>query len=363
MKICFIAPANSIHIFKMCKWFATHGHTIDIISFEKDMHADPYATIHTIPVSLDPTTASSWSKLQYLIHGKKLRKLVEQIDADIINVHYASSYGSAAALAGIGKYILSVWGSDIFSFPNHSFFHRKLLQFSLQHAECIFSTSNVMAKETRQYTDKPIFITPFGIDTNIFHPCKREHLPYFVVGTVKTLTYEYGIGYLLQAASIIRKNIPEIPLRLRIAGAGKNETELKTMAKQLNVEDITTWLGYLPQEQVAHEWANFDVAVIVSDNESFGVTALEAQACGTPLVVSDAPGLLETTIPGHSSLVIPRKDPATLANVLVKLYHDAPLRKQMERAGLQYVTKKYEIAHCFKSIEERYEQFLAHTFS
>ncbi len=358
MKICFIAPANSIHIFKMCKWFATQGHTIDIISFEKDMHANPYATIHTIPVSVDPATASSWSKLQYLMHGNKLRKIVEQIDADINNVHYASSYGSAAALAGIGKYILSVWGSDIFSFPNHSFFHRKLLQFSLQHAECIFSTSNVMAKETQQYTDKPIFITPFGVDTNLFHPNNRSKRPDFVIGTVKTLTHEYGIGYLLQAASIIRKNNPEIPLRLRIAGAGKNETELKSMAKQLNVEDITTWLGYLPQEQVAYEWANFDIAVIVSDSESFGVTALEAQSCGTPLVVSDAPGLLETTRPEVSSLIVPRKDPDALSNALIKLYRNGSLREELGTAGRQYVCEKYELNHCFNHMEKQFERFL-----
>ena len=73
MKICFIAPANSIHTVKMCKWFASQGHTIDVISFEKDIHANPYATIHTIPVRLDPKTANNLSKLQYLIHGKMLR--------------------------------------------------------------------------------------------------------------------------------------------------------------------------------------------------------------------------------------------------------------------------------------------------
>lgn len=344
----------------MCKWFTTQGHTIDVISFEKDTQANPYATIHTIPVRLDPKTANNLSKLQYLIHGKMLRKIVEKINADIINVHYASSYGSAAALAGIGKYVLSVWGSDIFSFPNYSFFHRQLIKFSLRHAECIFSTSDAMAKETRKYTDKPIFITPFGVDTNIFHPYEREKRTDFVVGTVKTLTHEYGISLLLQAAAILRKNNPEIPLRLRIAGTGKDEAELKFLAKHLGLGEITTWLGFLPQEQVALEWANFDVAVIVSDVESFGVAALEAQACATPLVVSDAPGLLETTLPGVSSIVIPRKDSHALADALIQLYRDESLRKNMGGGGIRYVSEKYEINHCFKRMEEQFEHFWAH---
>lgn len=344
----------------MCKWFASQGHTVDVISFEKDIHENPYATIHTIPVRLDPKTASSLIKLQYLMHGTRIRKIVEKINADVINVHYASSYGSAAALAGIGKYVLSVWGSDIFSFPNYSFFHRQLIKFSLRHAECIFSTSDAMAKETRKYTDKPIFITPFGVDTTIFHPYERKKRTAFVVGTVKTLTHEYGIQYLLQAASILRKNNPEIPLRLRIAGTGKDEADLKSLATQLDIGEITTWLGFLPQEQVAFEWANFDVGVIISDVESFGVAALEAQACATPLVVSDAPGLLETTLPGVSSIVIPRKDSHALADALIQLYRDESLRKNMGGGGIRYVSEKYEINHCFKRMEEQFEHFWAH---
>ena len=360
MKICFIAPANSIHTIKMCKWFAAQGHIIDVISFEKDTRVNPYAKIHTIPVGFDPKTASNISKLQYLIHGKKLRKIVEKINADIINVHYASSYGSAAALAGIGKYILSVWGSDIFSFPNYSFFHRQLIQFSLRHAECIFSTSNAMAKETRKYTDKPIFIIPFGVDAILFHPYERKKRTDFVVGTVKTLTHEYGIGILLQAGAILRKNNPEIPLRLRIAGTGIDESELKSLAKQLDIEEITTWLGFIPQEQVALEWANFDVAVIVSNLESFGVAALEAQACATPLVVSDAPGLLETTLPGVSSIVIPRNDPHALADALIQLYRDESLRQKIGAEGRRYISNKYEMNHCFEYMEEQFEHFLTH---
>lgn len=113
-------------------------------------------------------------KLKYLLHGKEIRKILDHIHPDIINVHYATSYGTAVAWAGVKNYTLSVWGSDVYDFPNKSILHRKMLEFSLKHATHIFSTSSAMAKETSKYTNKHIYITPFGVDMNFFHPNKRN---------------------------------------------------------------------------------------------------------------------------------------------------------------------------------------------
>lgn len=359
MKICFLASANSAHLIKWSKWFSEQGHKIDIITFEKEINRNPYAKIYTIPVEVNPSTACEWEKIRYLTHGDKIRELVEMIQPDVINVHYASSYGVAAALAGIGEYILSVWGSDIFSFPKRSFFHRHLIKFSLQKAKWIFSTSRVMANETQKYTDKDIFITPFGVDMKLFRPLegKLQNQDNFVVGTVKTLAPKYGIEYLLKAVAIIRKRYPDIPLQLRIAGQGISEDNLKLLAQRLGINEVTTWLGYIPQEQAAEEWANFDVAVVASDFESFGVAAVEAQACGTPIIVSDAPGLLESTLPGVSSIVVPRKNVQELAEAILRLYYDKALRREMGNAGRQYVLEHYEINHCFNDIIIKFNDF------
>lgn len=354
MKICFISP-NGPHMEKWCRWFSQNGHQIDVISFDEAQN--PYARVHIIPTGVNAQTASQLQKLTYLTHCRTVKKLVKLVRPDVIHVHFASSYGGVAALAGLGRYILSVWGSDIYGFPKKSFLHRKLLEFSLRSASALFSTSEAMASEAKKYTDKPIEITPFGVDMDLFRPKQHGKREEFVIGTVKSLVPTYGIEYLLRAVAVLHANYPAIPFRLRIAGGGAWGNEYKRRATELGISDITEWLGVISQTQAAMEWAGFDVAVMPSLSESFGVAAVEAQACGVPVIVSDAPGFLETTCPEVSSIVVPRRDVSSIVDAILRLYHDAALRKEMGNAGRRYVLKRYDMDRCYGRIEKFYERF------
>ena len=349
MKICFLAPANSAHTKKWCRYFVSQGHSVDVVSFVDDQIPD--VSVHFIDTGA-AAGGSDGEKLKYLLKASAVRKIVKSIRPDIVNAHYATSYGTVAALAGLKNYILSIWGSDIYEFPRKSLLHRALLKFSLAKAKYLFSTSRAMAEEAAKYTKKPFEITPFGVDMDLFSPGKRnsEHSD-FVIGTVKSLAPAYGIDVLLKAAALVKEEHPQIPLKVRIAGNGPCQEEFHALASQLGIEDITQWLGFIPQEQAAAEWANMDVAVICSNSESFGVSAVEAQSCGCPVVISDIPGLMEATIPEQSSIVIPRGNARAVANALVALYNDQSLRKQMGIAGRAYVAQNYELMGCFKRIE------------
>ena len=360
MKICFIAPADSLHTVKWCKWFINHGHEIHIISFTNEKIEGAF--MHSINAVVD-TRGTDFDKIKYLKYARKIRHIVDKINPDIISVHYATSYGTTVALSGLRGYTLSIWGSDVYSFPNKSFFHKALLKFSLSRAEYIFSTSKAMAEEAKKYTKKNIEITPFGVDMKLFSPdrrirdCNRTEIPKeFVVGTVKTLTPKYGIDYLIKAVANIHRECPYIPIRLHIAGCGPYEEEYRELARQLDIDSITTWLGYILQDQAATEWANMDVGVIVStdDSESFGVSAVEAQACGIPVIISDIPGLMESTYPGVTSLVVPRKDEIALTKAIIQLYENPLLRNEMGMAGRKYVKENYEIDDCFNKVNQRF---------
>ena len=212
MKICFIAPADNYHTKKWCNWFCNRGHEIHVVSFTDS--AIDEVTVHSLNTNVN-VHGNDLSKLKYLQYAGKIKRIVEQIKPDVINVHYATSYGTVAALSGLKGYVLSVWGSDIYDFPNKSIFHKAMLKFSLSRAKYIFSTSNAMAEETRKYTKKKIEITPFGVDMELFSPNKRSREPsdeYFVVGTVKALTPKYGIEYLLKAIAIIKNENPQVPI-------------------------------------------------------------------------------------------------------------------------------------------------------
>lgn len=362
MKICFIAPANNYHTEKWCKWFVSRNHEVHVISFVNAQIVD--VTVHFINAGVD-VQENDVKKLKYLFYAKKLKRIVSEIKPDIINVHYATSYGTVTALSGIKGYVLSVWGSDIFDFPRKTPIHRLMLQYSLNKATYLFSTSKAMAKEAKRYTNKTFEITPFGVDMNLFSPHKRtrsDNVNFadsnFIIGTVKTLTPKYGIDYLLKAVAAVKKNRPEIPIKLRIAGSGPNEKEYKQLAVNLGIDDITTWLGFIPQSEVAKEWANMDLAVVYStlESESFGVSAVEAEACGTPIIISDIPGLMEATLPGKSSLIVQRKDEQALAEAILELYDNNSWRKALGVFGRKYAVDNYDIDVCFSRVEHFFEK-------
>ena len=354
MRICIVAPADNYHTIKWCKWFSAHNHDVHVISFSNgDI---PNVNVHFINAGVD-VEGNDWQKLKYLLQAKKIKNIINDIKPSIISVHYATSYGTVMALSGLKGYVLSVWGSDVYDFPNKSFIHKMMLKFSLKKAGYIFSTSKAMADETRKYTNKKIFVTPFGVDMKLFAPDKRSRKnldDYFVVGTVKALRPKYGIDYLLKAVKIANMRDQGSSIIVRIAGSGPNEGEYRTLAEQLklNVE----WLGFISQEQAAEEWANMDVAIIPStlESESFGVSAVEAEACGVPVIISDIPGLMEATKPGVTSVVVKRCDEYELANAIIELKNKPEQRMSMGKAGREYVLANFEVNDCFRRIEKKF---------
>lgn len=352
MRICFLAPANSAHIKKWCKWFNEHDNETYVVSFVRDNIVGTY--VYYIDSGVDAGGSDS-NKIRYLFKARTVKKTIARINPDIVNVHYATSYGTVAALAGIKNYVLSVWGSDIYDFPNKSVFHKIMLKYSLKKASYLFSTSQAMADEAHKYTNKPFKITPFGVDVQMFTPAKRNR-PYhvtedgmFVVGTVKSLEPIYGIDYIIKAVAILHKEFPNIPIQLRIAGKGSMEEQYRELAIRLGIEKNTKWLGYIPQEEAAKEWANMDIAIIPSLKEAFGVSAVEAQACGTPVIISDIPGLKESTVPGESSIVV-KQDEKEIAEIVKSLYFSQDKIKRMGIKGRKYVMEHYEIEECFKHV-------------
>ena len=352
MKICFVGPANNVHMIKWCTWFKHHGHSVHVISFiEGEI---PGTTVHVIDPGVS-AAGSDLAKLKYLFTGGQIKRLINEIKPDIVNAHYATSYGTALALSGVQNYVLSVWGSDIYDFPQKSILHKLLLKYSLKKAACLFSTSMAMAAEAGKYTDKKFVITPFGVDTALFNPNKRTRPGNdgrIILGTVKSLSDKYGIRYILEAVAAVKKQ-GNFPLELRIAGKGPQEQEYRKLAEDLGIGAITSWLGFISQAEAAREWANMDIALIPSEleSESFGVSAVEAQACGTAVVISDIPGLMEATSPDETSIVVPRKNAAALAEAILDLMKNPDKRETLGKNGRQYVEKHYEMDACFFKVE------------
>jgi glycosyltransferase involved in cell wall biosynthesis len=354
MKVLLLAPSKSIHTHKWALFYKNKGITVKVVSFPDHYSEENAKEIETVTLpKLLP------GKLSYFSSVFTLKKIIKEFQPDILHAHYVSSYGLVGAMANFHPYYVSVWGRDIFQFPQQGSLNRKIAEYGLAKADVICSTSHIMAKETNKYTDKHIFVTPFGVDMNKFRPIeglKKESQ--LTVGTVKALSDKYGIGDLVQAFAKLyeeKKN-----LNLLIVGDGPQREEYEKLAKKLGIEHVTTFTGRVPNDKVPEYINKIDVFAVPSteDSESFGVAAVESMACGVPAVVSNVGGLPEVVLEGKTGYVVQKENPDELANAIVDLLNDDEKRKQMGLNGIEHVKANYNWIDNANGMLDLYEQTL-----
>ena len=287
----------------------------------------------------------------YILNIPFLRYQIKKINPDIINVHYASGYGTLAMLSGLKDYIMSVWGSDVYDFPKSNKLNKFLVERNLNRAKVICSTSEVMAKHVSEYfslrNGLNIEITPFGVDVNKFKPISKNNEDSFVIGTVKTLRPKYGIDILIKAFSaLVEKGYSKV--RLEIAGVGYQAEELKALTRSLNIEEKVSFLGWVENNDVPKLLNKFDLYVAPSclDSESFGVAIVEASACALPVIVSNVGGLPEVVIDKITGAIVEPNDVGGLAGAIEDMILLPEEAKEMGRAGRDNVVSKYSWDSC-----------------
>lgn len=356
MKICYLSDANSIHTKKWCNYFKSKGYEIHVISLNEG--SIPGVKVHSLNMKLDEVKGRSYfGKFKYVMLIGKVKRLVNEINPDILHAHYASSYGFLGASTGVHPYIISLWGSDIYDFPKKNILFKKFLERNLERADIILSTSRVMADEAKKYTDKNIEITPFGVDIDLFKPIddsKKKESDKLIIGTIKAFEKQYGIEDLVKAFGLLSKKYKNIYLEL--GGSGSQQGELEQLIKSLGIEDRVKFLGFMPQRSVVEALNRFNIAVFPSIFESFGVAAVEAQACGIPVIVSNAEGLKEATCPGRSSIQVEKGNVEQLAEALQELITNEKLRKDMGRFGRIFVEENFNIKDNFDKVDRLYRR-------
>lgn len=357
MKMAYLAAGNAVHTVRWVNALAQRGYTIFLIT----MHEGNEPLHEKVQVFKLPL-ASPWG---YFLNAPFLKKLLMTLQPDLLHIHYATGYGALGRLCGFKPLILSVLGTDVFDFPNKSFWHRRWLVKNLRAATQICSTSQVMTVVTRQLCDdKPIALTPFGIDTTLF--CPRPDLhdnTVFKIGTVKNLAPQCGIDTLIKAFYNLRNQLadeqPQLAqqLRLCIAGEGPQRAELQALVAKLGLSAVTEFAGYVPHTQVPAYLNQMAIYVAASRLESFGVAILEASACGLPVVVSRVGGLPEVVEEGVTGLLAEKDNVEQFATALLKLVQNQTLRENMGQAGRQMVIEKYNWQDSVSILEAVYRKY------
>lgn len=344
MKIILLSDANSTHTKRWVKALCEKNIEILLFSLTSDTSGF-YDNLKEIKVFFADLKAkgSFRSKIKYLRVLPNLRKIINQEKPDIIHAHYASSYGLLGALVKTDiPYIISVWGSDVYDFPNTMPFGKQILKYNLKKANYILSTSNIMAKETKKYTNKDISITPFGVDMSLFKSLPLNKNNEFIIGNVKTLKPIYGIDTLIRAASIVIKNNPDKSIKVEIFGEGPQKKELMQLAHSLNIVDKVHFKGFVSNNRLPEIYNSFSIAVSVSNRESFGVVAVEAMSCGCPVITSDADGFTEVVEDGKTGVIVPKGNPEATAEAIQRFIDNPTLRDSMGKAGQERVKSLYD---------------------
>ena len=203
MKIALLAGQNSIHTVKWANALAKRSHEIHLITqHDSEDVIDLEVKIHKLAFK---------SFIGYFLNQQELKKLLKEINPDLLHVHYASGYGTLGNLSKFHPQILSVWGSDVYDFPKKSRLHKWLVASNLANSDWVCSTSHVMAEQAKLIYPKieNMTVTPFGIDTKLFKPVneipQEEKKKTITIGTVKRLAYKYGIDTLIMAFARLQK--------------------------------------------------------------------------------------------------------------------------------------------------------------
>ena len=203
----------------------------------------------------------------------------------------------------------------------------------------------------RADTEKVTIIPP-GVDLSRFYPIPRDEAKEFIgiptcnrmilyVGRIEPLK---GVDILLQAISLMYQGDREKTFSFCLAVIGGNPeaseasmniemARLQGLTEKFGLQDFVVFLGQRSQDTLPYYYSAAEVVVVPSHYESFGMVALEAMACGTPVVASEVGGLAYLVQDGVSGYTIPVGDPKILADRLSRLLNDDELRRKMGEKG------------------------------
>ena len=177
-----------------------------------------------------------------------------------------------------------------------------------------------------------------GVDGNRFRPSPAEPRsiePRFLyVGRLKRYK---GIGLAIEALAVARRSRPD--LRLDIAGTGDHRAALERLAAELGQADAVTFHGFVSEERkislLRTAWAN----LFPSPKEGWGITVVEAAACGTPSLASDSPGLRDSVRHMETGYLVPHGEVGALAARMVALAGNPALVARLGDAARQFAER------------------------
>lgn len=207
----------------------------------------------------------------------------------------------------------------------------------------VISESTADDLVARGFDRARITVSHPGVDHDVCMPPAggpgAERSPEPTLAYVGRLKRYKGVDVVLRAVARVARERPAEPVRLVVAGRGDDDERLERIAAELGIEALVEFRGYVSEEEkislLRRAWAN----VYPSPKEGWGITNVEAAACGTPSLASDAPGLRESVVDGETGRLVPHGDVDAWATAIAELAARPELVERMGAAAVRFAAQ------------------------
>lgn len=255
----------------------------------------------------------------------------------------------------------------------------------LEQADCVVATSPHEQDQLRSLVSDQgcIEVIPCGADIDTFHlrskPNAREQLGFqpdeAIVLYVGRFDPRKGIETLVRAFAACcqdetQRDSAAQPLRLVIVGGsdpnqadGQERERIERLVHELGIADRTLFVGRVGHDRLPLYYTAADVCVIPSHYEPFGLVAIEAMACGTPVIASDVGGLRFTVVPEETGLLVPPHDTNAFAQAIRRMITDDLWVHKVRRQASARVQQNFSWTGVAIQLSDLYRRLLAQSLS
>ncbi len=305
----------------------------------------------------------------------KIAKLIRQENIDIIHIHLSKDLWTVIPAIKLSKKKLSLFMTKhIGSYIIKKDFLHHYLYAQLDKVIAIAMVIHQNLLDTCPLKPEQVQTIHYGLELNKYNLSDEVNLEIRkefnlsldtpLVGMVGRISRGKGHKEFLQAAKIILKEIPETHFMIvGDASIGQNEYERKVLQllKDLDLDENIIFTGF--RDDVQHLMKSFDVCVMPSYAEAFGLVALESMACGTPIVATGSDGVLDMIEHNVNGLLFPRQDVKILSEHILTLLKDKQLAIRLVKNAKKRVIEEFDINLMIERIENLYyEKYNKHRY-
>ncbi len=331
------------------------GHVRDNIFFH-EVHVNAYPLFEYPPYTLNLT-----SKMVDVVKYEKL---------DILHMHYAIPHATSALLArqiladeGIHiPIVTTLHGTDVTLVGQDPSFS-PVVNYSINYSDGVTAVSEYLRSETMGCCSirQDIHVIPNFVDTERFRPMDKSHFKRALCPNgEKVMIHVSNFRPVKRAPEVVdvfhRLRSEGMPLKLLLVGDGPDRIIAEQKARQYGIYEDVRFLG--KQDYVEEILAIADVFMIPSGSETFGLAALEAMACGVPVVASNIGGLPELVLDGEVGYLCELGDIDAFADRARAILTDDDLHARMATAARKRAVEVFEVNKIVPQYEAYYERIL-----